>query len=409
MSSSDRAQFVIVGGGAVGCAVAHSLAQAGLTDVLLLEAQPFLGAVTSGQAAGLVGQVRNSEERTRLAMWSVETFSEIQREEEVDAGWRQVGSLRVALCEERVREFERMHAVAGACGLEARFLEPEESAQRWPAMDLSAAHAVLWCPSDGYLQPSDLTQAYATLARRRGVRFRTDTPVRGLLREGARVVGVRTDEGDIACETVIDAAGAHAYHLARCAGLELPIVPVRHEFLVTATCEGLHPELPVMRIPDISLYLRAETHQLLTGGWEPNSLAHDPRSYPIDAPEPRVESDWEVLAAFAQSLTPYLPAAAELGFQSVFKGLPTFTPDGRFIVGESARAPGFVMAGGCNAHGVSGSAGLGRHVVESILEDEPSEYVQSLSPERFLDGEWDWESAIAGARKVYETYYAIAP
>ena len=409
MSDSKQSEIVVVGGGAVGCGVAYQLAQAGHTDVLVIEKEPTLAAATSSQAAGLVGQVRNSIERTRLAMWSVKTFSQLQEDERAPAGWRQVGSLRIALNEKRIGEFSRMAEIAAQAGLEVEFIEPAAASEKWPLLDFRQVQAVLWCPSDGYLQPSDLTQAYATLARRRGVRFRTDTPVRGLLREGARVVGVRTDEGDIACETVIDAAGAHAYHLARCAGLELPIVPVRHEFLVTATCEGLHPELPVMRIPDISLYLRAETHQLLTGGWEPNSLAHDPRSYPIDAPEPRVESDWEVLAAFAQSLTPYLPAAAELGFQSVFKGLPTFTPDGRFIVGESARAPGFVMAGGCNAHGVSGSAGLGRHVVESILEDEPSEYVQSLSPERFLDGGWDWESAIAGARKVYETYYGIAP
>jgi glycine/D-amino acid oxidase-like deaminating enzyme len=406
-STVDRAEIVVVGGGAVGCAVAYSLAKAGKTDVLLLEKEQTLAAATTPQAAGLVGQVRNSVERTRLAMWSVETFSELQRDEQANPGWRQVGSLRIALCRERVAEFKRMQAVADEAGLQVEFLDSAAARQKWPALNFDRAQAVLWCPTDGYLQPSDLTMAYVTQARRLGVRFQTRTAVTRVVVQDGRVCGVETDHGRIECETVINAAGAHAYHIALNVGLELPIVPVRHEYFVTVHCDGLQANLPVIRIPDSTLYLRAEINSLLCGGWEPRALSTDPRAFALEQAPPAIDPDWDVLGWFAEKLSPEMPQVEQLGIRSVFKGWPTFTPDGRFIVGPSARVKGFVMAGGCNAHGVSGSAGIGRHVVESMLEPNPSPYVRSLSPDRFEREPWDWESARRQAQHYYETYYDL--
>ena len=406
MTEQQRAAIVIIGGGAVGCGVAHSLAAAGHDDILLIEKEPTLAAATTSQAAGLVGQVRNSLDRTRLAMWSVETFSELEAGDGARPGWRQVGSLRLALCDERVEEFRRMQAVADEAGLETRFLDNDEAASLWPALSFDQVRGVLWCPSDGYLQPSDLAMAYVARAREAGVRFRTGTTVRSVLVKDDQVIGVETSGERISTPMVINAAGAHAWHLADSVGLELPIVPVRHEFFVTVAAQGLRPDLPVIRIPDATLYLRAETDALLCGGWEPSSLSLDPREYPVDGQTPPVREDWDVLAAFAGQLAPQFPQVSQLGIRSVFRGWPTFTPDGRFIIGESNRVKGFVMAGGCNAHGVSGSAGIGRHVVES-LEDSPSEYVSSLSPDRFTDNAWTWDEVAARARSVYEHYYAI--
>jgi glycine/D-amino acid oxidase-like deaminating enzyme len=406
-NNSQQAEIIIIGGGAVGCAVAYSLAKAGKTDVLLLEKEPTVAAVTTPQAAGLVGQVRNSVERTKLAMWSVKTFAQLERDEQAKPGWRPVGSLRLALCDERVEEFRRMKSVADQAGLEAEFIDRRAASQKWPMMNFDRAKAVLWCPSDGYLQPSDLTLSYVAHARRLGVRFQTRNAVRRVIVTSGRVTGVETDTGPIECQMVINAAGAHAYHVARSAGLELPIVPVRHEYFVTVHAEGLEPALPVVRIPDSTLYLRAEIHSLLCGGWEPRGLSADPREFAIDACAPPLEADWDVLGWFAQQLAPELPGVDQLGVRSVFKGWPTFTPDGRFIIGQSSLVKGFVMAGGCNAHGVSGSAGIGRHVVESILERDPSPYVKSLSPDRFAHERWDWPSARQEAQHHYETYYNL--
>jgi glycine/D-amino acid oxidase-like deaminating enzyme len=406
-TTSERAEIVIIGGGAVGCAVAFSLARAGKTDVLLLEKEPTVAAVTTPQAAGLVGQVRNSVERTKLAMWSVQTFSELQQGAQATPSWRQVGSLRVALCDERVEEFRRMKSVADSAGLEADFIDRAAAKRKWPMMNFDRAKAILWCPSDGYLQPSDLTMSYVSHARRLGARFQTNRAAQKILVKNGRVKGVETDGGVIECDMVINAAGAHAYHVASWVGLELPIVPVRHEYFITVHADGLESTLPVIRIPDSALYLRAEVNSLLCGGWERQGLSTDPRQFAAAENPPPVNPDWDVLGWFAQQLAPEIPQVEQLGIRSVFKGWPTFTPDGRFIVGESSQVKGFVMAGGCNAHGVSGSAGIGRHVVESILDPQPSPYVRSLSPDRFTREPWDWPSARRQAQHYYETYYDL--
>lgn len=401
------AKYVIVGGGAVGCAVAHSLAEAGETDIVLLEEQPSLAAVTSSQAAGLVGQVRSSLERTRLAMWSVETFSRLQQHPEVRPDWRQVGSLRVALCDERVDEFRRLAAVAQEAGLTVEWLDADAAARKWPAMNFDVAKAVLWCPSDGYIQPYDLTMCYRHHAQARGVRFVTNCRVEGVSLVNGRVEAVTTNRGPVHCRYAINAAGAHAYHIAMLTGLELPIVPVRHEYFVTVHCQGIEPTLPAFRVPDATLYGRAEVNSLLLGGWEPQALSSLPSAYRLGESAPAIREDWDVLGNFGALMAPLFPAVQELGVRSVFKGWPTFTPDGRFILGESSRVPGFVMAGGCNAHGVSGSAGIGRHLVEALLDPQPSSYVRSLSPDRFTEAAWDWSTARRQAQHIYETYYAI--
>ena len=406
-SEIASAEYVIIGGGAVGCGVAYSLAKAGKTDVLLLEKGPTLASATTSQAAGLVGQVRGSVERVQLAMWSVKTFDELAQDEKANPGWRKVGSLRVAMTEARVAEFEKLKAIADEAGLEVHFIKAAEAKSKWPAMDFETAKAVLWCPSDGYLQPSDLTMAYSVHARRAGARFMTGTTVEDITVENGAVTGVVTNRGAIRCGTVINAAGAHAYHVAKLVGIELPIVPVRHEFFVTVHCPGLDPSLPVVRSPDGYLYARAEVNSLLCGGFEPECLSTDPRRYQLLADPPPLDEPWEVLSQFAENLVPLMPQVGELGIRSVFKGWPTFTPDGHFIVGPCEQVQGFVMAGGCNAHGVSGSAGIGRHVVESLLEKEPSPYVASLSPNRFTEGNWSWDTAQRESQAVGENYYSI--
>ncbi len=407
MTQLSDAEYVVIGGGAVGCAVAYSLALAGQRSVVVVEKEPALASVTSAQAAGLVGQVRASLERTQLAMWSVATFSRLEEDPEVRPNWRQVGSLRIAQTEARVGEFQRLVAIAEQAGLEVELVAPAKAAQRWPHMELGSALAVLWCPSDGYIQPYDLAMCYRHHGQLAGVRYLTNTSVTGIERTNGRVSAVETSAGRIGCRWAINAAGAHAFHIAAMVALELPIVPVRHEYFITVPAPGLTPELPTFRIPDATLYGRPEVNSLLLGGWEPAAWSVLPSQYPLAGDPPPIPEDWEVLGQFAAALAPLFPAVDQLGIRSVMRGWPTFTPDGRFIVGPSCRVPGFVMAGGCNAHGVSGSAGIGRHVVESILADQPSPYVQSLSPDRFTERVWNWPSAQRQAQAVYESYYAL--
>ncbi|MEE3052936.1 MAG: FAD-dependent oxidoreductase [Planctomycetota bacterium] len=397
---------MIVGGGAVGCAVACSLAEAGRKDIIVIEKEDGLATETTSQAAGLVGQVRGTVEEVKLLMWSAETFERLQADSPESPAWRKVGSLRVAHCDERIEELKNLKAVADEAGLETELIDNDRARELWPLMTFEGVKAVLWCPSDGYVQPYDLTMSYAGEARKLGVEFHTGVRVTGVKIENERVAGIETDQGEVECELLINAAGAFAYQLASSVGIELPIFPVRHQFFVTIECEGIEPTLPVVRIPDASIYVRSEVNSILVGGWETGSLSTDPRTVPLAGEQPLVEENWEVLEFLGENVLPQVPAINELGIRHISRGWPTFTPDGRFIIGESSKVKGFVMAGGCNAHGISGSAGIGRHLVESLLESEPSPYVKALSPDRFAGG-WDWNEAQRQSQLMYENYYGL--
>lgn len=402
----SSAEYVVVGGGAVGLGVAYALTRAGCRNLLLLERAANVGDVTTSQGAGLCGQVRDTAERIKLAMHSVSVFRELQRSA-VKPDWHEVGSLRIALTERRAEEFRRLKKAADEAGLEVECVDAPTAKGLWPLMEFSDARSILWCPSDGYMTPRCVAQSYANACRESGVLIATGVALQGVSTSQGRVTGVETDQGMVECRYIINAAGAHAYHVARLAGLELPIVPVRHEYYVTVPMEGLTPDLPCFRIPELTLYGRVRDGGLLLGGWEPKALRTDPREYELEGAPPEVVVDWPVLRSFEDSFTRLLPGARSAEKSWVGKGWPTFTPDGRFIIGESSKVPGFVMAGGCNAHGISGSGGIGRLLVESLLEPNPSPYVRSLSPDRFTNVPWNWDEASRQAQGIYETYYGV--
>jgi glycine/D-amino acid oxidase-like deaminating enzyme len=399
------AEITIVGGGAIGCAVAYCLARAGYPDIQIVE-HGELAAATSSQAAGLVGQVRGSLERTRLAMASVAMYSKIEQETGYTADWRQTGSIRIAMTAERAGEFQAMAGVAASAGLDVEFLEPARLAELFPPLDTGQVRAALWCPTDGYLQPHSLVMAYARAARDRGVTIAAHTTLTGITVTRGAVTGIRTSGGNASTDMLINAAGPWAGAVAALAGIELPVVPVRHEYFVTVPQEGWHGNLPVLRIPDIRIYARAEVKGILCGGWEADGLSLDPREVAVGQPL-AVAPDWDVLAGFAADFARFIPTVTTAEIREVFRGYPAFSPDGRFIVGPVPGLGGFVMAAACNAHGVSGSAGLAQSVLESLRPD-PSPYIRSLSPARFMPRDWTWESARDRAELVYETYYGLA-
>ncbi len=406
MSKLPDAKYIIVGGGAIGAGCAYALSKAGETDILVLERGDDVGTVTTAQGAGLCGQVRDSKGRIELAMHSVRVFRELQASD-VKPDWHEVGSLRVALTGQRAEEFNRLKQAADEAGLETQLLSAAEARPYWPALNLESATAILWCPSDGHMTPRSVAASYRHNAEKLGVRFSTATAFEKIYIKEGRVAGVGTNRGTASCRYVINAAGAGAFHVARAAGLELPIIPVRHEYYVSVPLPGLSPTLPCFRIPDLTLYGRVRDQGLLLGGWEPRALNTDPRTFTPDNEPPPVVTDWPVLQGFTESFSRIFPDARTAESSWVGKGWPTFTPDGRFIIGESQQVRGFVMAAGCNAHGISGSGGIGKLLVEALLDPKPSEYVRSLSPDRFSDGSWSWDSAIRQAANVYETYYGV--
>ena len=208
MTTLPNSEFIIIGGGAIGCGVAYALAKAGKSDLLLIERAQDVGEATTSQGAGLCGQVRDSAERIRLAMHSVATFRELEKNAEVKPDWREVGSLRIALSQRRVEEVQRLKQAADEAGLDAELIDNTEAKRRWPLLDFTQVKAVLWCPSDGYMTPRCVVKSYEQQCRKMGVRFATGTMVEEITQQNGRVAGVKTNRGSAECRYVINAAGA---------------------------------------------------------------------------------------------------------------------------------------------------------------------------------------------------------
>jgi glycine/D-amino acid oxidase-like deaminating enzyme len=219
---------------------------------------------------------------------------------------------------------------------------------------------------------------------------------------------VRTDRGSVRTRCVINAAGASAAGVARMAGLQLPIVPVRHSYFVTAPLAAIARPLPHLRFTEEGLYARTRDAGVMVGGWErPGSgLSLDPRRVPGDRQVTFPQLPWETYSAFADLAREYLPDLDQWPRQSFATGWPTFTPDGQHVIGPSRQVPGLVMAAGCNAHGIAGAPALGTLVAESVT-GLASPYLETLNPDRFT-GRVDFSAAIAAAQGFSESYNTIA-
>jgi glycine/D-amino acid oxidase-like deaminating enzyme len=405
MSGPRDSQVTVVGGGAVGAATAYFLATEGWTDVQLIEAGD-LCAATSSQAAGFVGQARPTVERAQLTMAAAQLYRTFEAKTGYSMDFRESGAVRLALSETSHAELEQIAETAEMVGLPVEFLTPTRLREVYPVLeDISEVRSALWSPTCGYLQPNSQVNAYVQAARDLGATVATHSPVTGIRIERGALTGFSTAEGDFHTELLIIAAGAWSVALARKAGLDLPIVPVLHEYFVSEPVDGWTGTLPCLRIPEVQVYARGEGGRVLCGGFEQQGTSVDPREVEIDSAL-KSQPNWEVLGSFAEGLGRFVPGITDVAVRSAFHGWPTFTPDGRFIVGPVSSLPGLAFAAGCNAHGVSGSAGLAMHLVESLRPD-PSPYVASLSPDRFIHGNWNWEDARIASQAVYENYYPM--
>ena len=389
----------------MGAAVAYFLARDGRHDVQLLEGRGLCEA-TSSQAAGFVGQARPTVERARLTMAAAEIYRNFERETGYTMDYRECGAVRLALSDTSVRELRQIAETAEITGLPVEFLTDAQLHDVYPVLARTeSVKAALWSPTDGYLQPNSLVNAYVSAARDLGVTLAIHAAVTGIGVRGGVIESVSTEAGSYRTDQLIIASGPWSAALARLAGLDLPIVPVLHEYFVTEPVPGWHANLPCLRIPEVQVYARGESDRVLCGGFESKGTSIDPREVTVTS-RLAARPDWDVLGGFAESLTAFAPTVAEAGIASTFQGWPAFSPDGRFIVGPVSAIRGLALAAGCNAHGVSGSAGLAMHLVESLTSD-PSPYVRSLSPDRFVPRTWSWEDARCEAQAVYETYYPM--
>jgi glycine cleavage system aminomethyltransferase T/glycine/D-amino acid oxidase-like deaminating enzyme len=425
----DRARCVIIGGGVGGTSLAYHLAELGWDDVILLERSQLTSGSTF-HSAGLVGQLRGSVNLTKMMMHSVDLYRRLGDESEFDPGWTECGGIRLASTEERMEELRRQAGWAKTFGLPLELISAAEAKELFPLMSTDGVLGGAWLPTDGYIDPAQLTYALADGARRGGCRVFTETRVTGIEVRDGRVRGVRTERGDVEAEVVVDAGGMYAAEIGRLAGVRVPLIPMSHQYLVTQPLEavaeargaigdghgpgaGERRHLPTLRDPDLLVYYREDGDGLVMGGYER-------RSEPAFLPEgtsgfdaiPRdfngrlLEEDWERFEEITENSKQRVPAMDQIRVTKLINGPEAFTPDNEFCLGESEVAGFFVCAGFC-AHGLAGAGGIGKVVAEWIAEGEPSLDLWEMDIRRFGPQYRSPSYTHARVQENYETYYDI--
>ena len=407
----DRARIVIIGGGVGGTSIAYHLAQLGERDVILVDRDELTSGSTF-HSAGLVGQLRGSVALTRMMMDSVALYRTL------DCGWVECGGIRLACTPEREQEVLRQVAWARTFGLPLELIGPDEAQRLFPLMITEGVRCGSYLPTDGYLDPSQLTYALAEGARAGGVRIFTHTRVTGIDVADGRVRAVETEWGRVETEVVVDAGGMYAAEIGRLAGVRVPIVPFAHEYLVTQPfrererdARGEIVHLPTLRDPDLLIYFREEGDGLVMGGYERRSApwALDDRlvdRIPPDFNGRLLEEDWPRFEEIAENSRRRVPAMEDVRVTRLINGPEAFTPDNEFCLGESEVRGFFVAAGFC-AHGLAGAGGMGRLMAEWIVEGEPGLDVWEMDIRRFGPQYRSPAYTLKRTREVYETYYDI--
>jgi glycine cleavage system T protein len=404
--ADDRARVVIIGGGVAGTSIAYHLTRLGWTDVLLIDR----GELTSGStfhSAGLVAQLRNSVSHTRMMMYGAELYPTLAEETGVDPGWHQVGTLHLASSPYRMEALARQAGWAKSFGLPVEIISAEEALERFPLIDASRVLGAQFVPTDGHIDPTGLTLSFAAGARAAGARIRTGERVEGITVRDRHVSGIVTNRGTIETEVVVNAGGIWAHEVGRLAGVEIPVVPMEHQYLITRPIEGVDADLPTLRDPDNLVYIREEVGGLVVGGYERNPdpwHVHDP--IPPDFNHRLLPEKWERFESIADGAFRLIPALQTTEINRFINGPEAFTPDDDFILGETEVAGLFVAAGFC-AHGVTGAAGIGRWTAEWIVEGEPSMDLSKMDVRRFGGQYRSRDYALAKAYEIYSKHYDV--
>ncbi|MEU0552842.1 FAD-dependent oxidoreductase [Dactylosporangium sp. NPDC006015] len=405
------ARAVVVGGGVAGCSVAYHLARLGWTDVVLLE-QHELTDGTTWHSAGFVGQLRSTISQTRMIMYSSGLYAELRTLTGLDPGWRGVGGLRLATTPSRVEELRRQVSSATTYGLELDLLTAAQAKERLPLLDVGDVLAAGWLPGDGWLEPAQLAAALAAGATALGVRIVTGVRVTGVETVSGRVAAVTTSAGRIATEVVVNAAGAAAGHVGRLAGVDIPIVPIKHQYVVTGALDGAGStvDIPTVRDPDRIVYFRgapAPVGGLLVGGYvRQPALWDDPD--PLSAARTLFEPDLDTFAESWGNARHRVPALRTVGMDRIVHGPEAFTPDGEFLLGETSVAGFWVAAGFC-VHGLAAAGGVGKVISEWIVGGAPEWDVSTMDVRRFgahaASRTWAAAKALDGYSRYYDVVY----
>jgi glycine cleavage system T protein len=363
-------QVVIIGGGVVGCSLAYHLTKRGLKDVVLLERKQ-LTCGTTWHAAGLVGQLRATQNMTRLAQYTTGLFGDLEAETGHATGFAQFGSLSLATNDERFEELKRGASMARCFGVEVEVVSASEAQTMWPMINVDDVVGAVFLPKDGKVNPIDVTQAMAKGAKTGGAKIFEDTKVQAIHTKEGRITGVATDRGDIQAEVVVNCAGMWAREVGRMAGANVPLHAAEHFYIVTENFEGMAPQLPVLRDPDNCAYYKEDAGKLLLGAFEPTAKPWGMDGIPDDFSFTQLADDFDHFEPVLEAALKRLPALEKVGVQLFFNGPESFTPDDRYLLGPTPEVENFYVAAGFNSTGIQSSGGAGKVLADWIVDKHP--------------------------------------
>ncbi len=377
------APVVIIGAGCIGAAIAYHLGRRGVRDVVVLEREPVSGAGSTGKCAGGIRQQFSTELNVRISELSVRHYERFEAEMGSGPVFFPVGYLFLLSDEARWAAFQAQAAMQRGLGLPVQTLTPEGAGALVPQLDLDGVLGATFCSTDGLGNPHEITQAFEAQARALGARFRFGVEATGLLRDGRRVTGVQTSEGDIVTPLVVNAAGAWAAAVAEWAGVDLPVLPYRRHCFVTKPMAWIDERLPMVVDMKSGVYMHRESGGLLLG------LADRDESPGFDT-----STNWDFLERVVEPAMERIPALAEAEVAHGWAGLYETTPDHNAVLGPAEGVPGLMLANGFSGHGFMQAPGVGQLMAEWIVDGRPSLDLTPLRLERFRDARTVVESNV---------------
>ena len=369
-----KARVVIIGGGISGCSVAYHLAKLGWRDIVLLERKQLTSG-TTWHAAGLVGQLRASQNMTRLAKYSADLYARLEAETGVCTGMRRNGSITVALTQERKEEIYRQATLARIFNVEVHEISPAEVKQVYPHLNIEGVVGAVYLPGDGQCDPANIAMALATGARQLGVKVIENFKVLDVHNRDGRVVRVSwmcgEERGTIDTELVVNCAGMWARDLAARSGVTLPLHACEHFYIVTEAIEGLRQQLPVLRVPDECAYYKEDAGKIMVGAFEPKAKPWGTGGIPEDFCFDQLPEDFDHFEPILEKAIKRMPMLESVGIHTFFNGPESFTPDGRYYLGEAPELKGYWVAAGYNSIGIVSSGGAGFALAQWMNDGEP--------------------------------------
>ncbi len=391
----------------MGCSTLYHLAKLGISDAILLERNQLTSG-TTWHSAAQVRALRSTQNLTNLIQYSISLYSQLEKETGQSVGWINKGSLSIATSPDRLIHIRRQEALAHLFGVEAEFLPSGEALERWPLMRIDDVLGAVWSPEDGRVSPSDLCAALIKSATALGASVFENTPVTGIETKNNRVVAVVTPSGTIRCDAVAICAGLWSRQVGAMAGVAVPLYPCEHFYLLTNPFEGFTGNLPTLSDHNSHLYIRDESGGLLVGCFEPIGKAVSPEELGENFSFQLLPEDWEHFEPMMRNALHRLPPLADAGVKMLLNGPESFTPDGAFLLGETAETRGLFLGCGMNSVGVATGGGAGMALAYCIHNGHFPEDLHEVNAMRFPDAFNSVDVLCARAPEVLGRHYEIS-